>query len=50
MLVDRRLTAGVHEVLWDGRDDAGRLTGSGVYFCHMEAGAFRQSRAMTILR
>ena len=49
-LLDQRMPAGLHEVFWDGRDDAGRPVGSGVYFCRMEAGTFRQCRTMTILR
>ncbi|MDM7917317.1 MAG: S8 family serine peptidase, partial [Candidatus Eisenbacteria bacterium] len=31
--------AGMHEVLWDGRDDAGRRAPSGIYFCRVTAGA-----------
>jgi flagellar hook assembly protein FlgD len=40
----------MHEITWDGRDDAGRPVGSGVYFYRLEAGSFRESRPMTILR
>ena len=34
---------GVREVRWDGRDDRGLVTGSGVYFCRLEA----QDRVVT---
>lgn len=49
-LIDAQVAAGTHEIAWDGRDDAGRPAGSGVYFCRMEAGTFRQCRTMTLLR
>jgi hypothetical protein len=49
-LVEATQQAGMHEITWDGRDDAGRPVGSGVYFYRLEAGSFRESRPMTILR
>jgi flagellar hook assembly protein FlgD len=49
-LVDRNMTSGAHQVVWDGRDDAGRPVGSGTYFYRLKAGAFEQSRRMTILK
>ncbi len=33
--------AGYHRVMWDGRDEAGRRVGPGVYYCRMSAGEFR---------
>ncbi len=30
------LSAGVHEVVWDGTDAGGRLVPSGIYFCRLE--------------
>ncbi len=50
-----RATAGVHEAIWDGRDDAGHNVASGVYLASMELVSdggrrFRQSRPMTLLR
>ena len=45
----------MHEVSWDGRDDAGHNVSSGVYLVQMEAvpeggDVFRQSRRMTLIR
>ena len=34
-LLDDRVAAGPHEVTWDGRDDAGRGVGSGLYFVRL---------------
>jgi hypothetical protein len=41
---------GEHSVVWDGRDDAGRRTASGVYFCRLDAGRHSQSHRMTLLK
>jgi subtilisin family serine protease len=49
-LINESRNAGVHQVTWDGMDDAGKLVGSGVYFYRLKAGAFEQSRRMTILK
>ncbi len=49
-LVEGRAEPGAHILTWDGRDDSGRELGSGVYFCHMEAGAFRATRKLTLLK
>jgi hypothetical protein len=37
------LEAGTHEFRWDGRDDAGRPTASGVYFYQLETAGGRVS-------
>jgi len=49
-LVDETVAAGVHQVVWDGRDGRGHAVASGVYFCHLEAGEFRETRRMVLLR
>jgi len=37
-LVDAKLTAGEHSVVWQGRNDAGNQVSSGVYFIRMQVG------------
>ena len=37
-LVEGRIPAGTHTVVWDGRDSAGRLVASGVYLSRLRAG------------
>ena len=49
-LVDGQLQAGVHTVTWDARDDAGRVQGSGIYLCRLEANQGTQVRRMTLVR
>ncbi len=44
------MTAGTHDILWDGRDDAGRPVPPGSYTCRLRAGDVEQSRRMVLVR
>ena len=37
-LVDKKLNAGTHQIVWDGTDDSGNAVSSGIYFYKMECG------------
>jgi predicted nucleotidyltransferase len=41
---------GRHQVVWDGRNAVGRGVASGIYFCRMESGDFREVRKMALVR
>ncbi len=47
-LVDGRVTSGPHEVHWDGTDDAGVQTASGVYVVRLDTGG--QNRTSKVVR
>jgi len=53
-LVDERQRAGVHSVVWDGRDAQGQEVGSGIYFYRLQVTGDRlkveKSRKMVLLR
>jgi len=49
-LADGRLTAGEHEFSWQGRDQAGRVVGSGVYFVVIHGQYETQSLKLTLLK
>lgn len=49
-LLDEELTAGSHEVVWDGVDDAGRTVSAGVYYYRLKVGAFEQSSRLSFVR
>jgi len=48
-LVDGLEDAGPHEVIWDGRTNAGVSAGPGVYFYRLEAGSFRSERKVVVI-
>jgi len=49
-LLRERRPAGRHEAVWDGRDDAGRPSASGVYMARLVSGPVRELRKMTLVR
>jgi hypothetical protein len=49
-LVDRDMTAGPHEVLWDGRNRNGETLPSGVYFVRLIADGFTATRKAVLLK
>jgi hypothetical protein len=50
-LVDRNVSPGSHQVVWDGKDDSGADVGSGVYYYRLSGeDAMRQAGKMILLR
>jgi flagellar hook assembly protein FlgD len=49
-LVNKAQQPGYYAITWDGRDDRGHILPSGMYFYRLEAGAFVQTRRMTLLK
>jgi len=50
LVADQQTGPGRNRVTWDGRDGAGRCVAAGVYLCRMEAGAFRETMLMTLVK
>jgi hypothetical protein len=48
-LADGPLTAGLHSLVWDGRDDSGRKVSSGMYVYTLRAGTFVKTRRMMMV-
>lgn len=49
-LVDAEKPAGVHQVVWDGRDGHGLSVSSGLYFYKIETASFREVKRMVFLK
>ena len=49
-LVSDQLPAGQHTIIWDGRDDSGKSTASGLYFYKMNCGEYSETRKMLLLK
>ncbi len=49
-LVEEEQEPGTYRVTWDGKDRAGLQAGSGIYFSVLEAGDFRATRKMVLLK
>jgi len=50
VLVDEELPAGLHSVVWDGKNGQASDVASGVYFYRIKAGDFESTMRMTLLR
>ncbi len=49
-LVNDRMEAGEHEVVWSGRDDSGKNVSSGVYFLRMQTSGKTISRKLMLIK
>ncbi|SYZ71974.1 hypothetical protein TRIP_C20089 [Candidatus Zixiibacteriota bacterium] len=49
-LVCKVMSAGMHSVIWDGKDNFGRETASGIYLYRIKAGDLTAIRKMTLLK
>lgn len=49
-LINQKITAGDHQIEWDGRNEAGKTVASGVYLYRLSARGFQQTRKMVLMR
>jgi serine protease len=49
-LVNEDLSAGAHRITWDGRDGAGRVMPSGMYFYRIQAPGLREVKKVFVVR
>ncbi|MCX6132231.1 MAG: T9SS type A sorting domain-containing protein [Ignavibacteriales bacterium] len=49
-LLDTEMSAGVHSVAWDGRDDVGQSVSTGTYFYQVKSGNILQAKKMLLLK
>jgi len=49
-IINAKQTAGLHSVVWNGKDDTGFQVGNGVYFYKLTAGKFSDTRKMILMK
>ena len=49
-LVSNKYTVGNHSVSWDSRNDQGNLVSAGMYIYTIQAGEFKQTRKIVLLK
>jgi len=49
-LLNSDLDKGNHKAVWNGTDDSGQKVGSGIYLYRLEAGDYRQSHKMVLMK
>lgn len=49
-LINDGLPRGIHEVVWDGKNDTGQMVSSGLYFYRLKTDAEAQTKSMILLK
>ncbi len=49
-LLNENMSAGIHSLIWQGKDDTGKQAASGVYFYKMKAGNMVQTKKMILMK
>ncbi len=49
-LLNEQIPAGYHRIIWNGKDNIGRMVGSGVYFYHIKTEGFEATKKLVLLR
>ena len=50
ILYNEQLALGPQSIMWDGRDDQGRMAPSGIYFYRLETGYYAETQRMLLIR
>jgi len=49
-LADEEKEAGTHKYYWDGRNGSGNVVGSGLYFVHIQAGDYKKTKKIVVIK
>jgi len=49
-LADEEKEAGSHKYYWDGKSDNGDVVGSGLYFVHIQAGDYKKTKKIVVVK
>jgi hypothetical protein len=50
VLVSERQSAGSYQITWDGKNEQGRISSSGIYFYRLEVNGVPQTKRMVLLK
>ncbi len=49
-LVNKELKAGIHKIIWDGKNNQGKTASSGIYFYRIQSGKFTKFDKMIVIK
>ena len=49
-LINEQLSAGLHSVVWDGKDKMGNSVSSGIYLYKLKSGKYTSSKKMILMK
>jgi len=49
-VADEEEEADIHRYSWNGKDDSGNVVGSGVYFVHIQAGDYKATKKIVVIK
>jgi len=49
-LADEEKEAGTHKYYWDGKSGNGDVVGSGLYFVHIQAGDYKKTKKIVVVK
>jgi len=49
-IADEERGAGICRYYWDGKDDSGNVVGSGLYLVHIEAGDYKKTKKIVVIK
>ena len=49
-LFNGKMSIGLHQIVWDGKNDLGSTVGTGVYFYQLKTDSFIETKKMMLLR
>ena len=44
------MEAGMHQLIWNAKDEKGNLVSTGIYFLTVQAGDYAETRKVTVVR
>ena len=49
-LIDEKIDVGYHQIAWDGKDNSGKMVGTGIYIYQMKAEDFIAVKKMVMIQ